>query len=397
MRLKIGIDELQKVVKQTIVEEKAINALKAEIARAFGPVVITEGRIEEVAAAVNDRLDVLDRTGRLGQIEFKPSVAAGWLDHSHPEVRKFASRVVPEKFLGKMINDRNPDVRAAVAARLSLPAVREMMKRFPQDDQLRTIFKMKKKLHEAGLPKPEVKPLGHDPVDGAERMGDLARTQPGPELSEAWYDQHALKFLHDYGRNIEYAWEELAVRRFASSMKATSGVEIDEAKLLKSIKGLIKDKEDNAMERNALKETLGWLKGLEEQELLEEGKLPELDEEVDPVADLVSGGLRGTSVGGFSTDQYIEQAKKLFKVQEAMMPLGMRKYRLGEGNARQVLVPVIGMLPHQHGFRVIDERALDAFCEAWTRRQALDGEPLRLEWTTHPTDVNKVGFTCILK
>lgn len=387
MRLKL--DELQKLVKRTLDEGKAADAFKAEIGRVLGPVVVIEGKLSEVAASANDRLDVLEHTGRTGTVTFESSVATGYLDHTDPEVRKLAARVVPEKYLGRVARDRNPEVRAAVAARLQLPQVREMMKLFPHDDQLRVIFKRKKALVEAGLPKPETKPLGIDPVAGKERMGDVARTQPGPELGKNWYHEHAMRFMRDYGQNIEYAWEELAVHRFCASTKATSGVEIDESTLLKAVKDIIKEKEDRAMKHDALKETLSWLQGQDDQETLAEGIIPDMQEPEDAVTSLVQGRLTG--------EQYLEAASRLFKVQEGMLPLGIRKYRLGEGNARQTMIPVIAMLPHRHGFRAIDERALDTFCEHWTKRQALQGEPLRLEWTNHPSDMNKVGFTVVLK
>jgi hypothetical protein len=387
MRLKL--DELQLVVKRTIDEEKASAALKAEIHRVFGTAIITEGKLVEVVASVNDWMDVLDRTGRSGRLQFESSVSTQFLDYRDPEVRKFAARVCPEQYLPKMSNDKNPEVRAAVAARLQLPAVREMMKRFPQDDQLRTIFRAKKKLLEAGITQPKVTPLGIDPVADKDRLGDAAKQDAGPELSDNWYNQHALRFLHDYGRNIEYAWEELAVKRFCSSLKATSGVEVDEVKLLKSIKDLIKEREDDAMERDALKETLSWLASQEEQQNLTEGLLPDLVEEKDAVQDLMQGGLTG--------ERFLEAAMQVFQVQRSMLPLGIRKYRLGEGSARQTLVPCIGMLPHKFGFRALDERALDAFCEGWTRQQALAGEPLRLEWSNHPLDANKIGFNVSLK
>jgi len=386
MRLKLN--ELQKLVKKTIDDEKVAVALKEEIARVLGPAVITEGKLHDVVASANDRLDVLDRTGRTGSLVWESKVTSLWINYSNPEIRKFAARVCPEKYLDQLGGDKNPSVRAAAASRMSLNSIREMIKRFPADDQLRSIFRQKK-LTEAGLTKPETRPLGSDPVDGKERMGDLARTQPGPELSEAWYKSHASKFLHDYGQNIEYAWEETAVHRFCSSVKATSGVEIDEGKLLETIKKLIEEKEDRAMERDSLKETLKWLEGQEEIERLQEGVLPDLSEDVDAVRDLVQSNLAG--------EQYLEAAAKVFKVQESMLPLGIRKYRLGEGNARQTMVPCIGMLPGTTGFRAIDERALDIFCEHWSRRQQLAGEPLRLEWSTHPTDMNKISFSCILK
>lgn len=386
MHLKLS--QLRKLVNSTISEENAATEFKAEIGRALGPVVVTEGKLAEVVASANDRLDVLDRTGRLGAIIFDPGITSRWATHVSPEVRKFVARVCPEKYLVKFGYDKSPEVRAAAAGRMSLNSIREMIKRFPKDDGLRAVLK-RKKLLEAGVAKPEVKPLGTDPVAGKERLGDAVKQSCGPELTETWYDNQARKFMSEYGRNIEYAWEEGAVHRFCSSTKATSGVEIDEAKLLKAVKDLIKEKEDMTLERNALKETLSYLQSQEEEDLLAEGNIPNMMEAVDPVEELLNAGHTG--------EQYLQAASKLFKVQEGILPMGIRKYRLGEGNARQTLVPVIGMLPHQRGFRAIDERALERFCEAWTKRQALAGEPLRLEWTNHPTDANKIGFTCILK
>jgi hypothetical protein len=388
--MRLTLDGLQRVVATTPAEEKAAKALKGEISRVLGPAVVTEGRrLEEVAASANDWIDVLERTGRAGRFDFMSNVTAGFLDHSHPEVRRFAARVVPEKFLGKLANDKNSAVRAAVAQRVPLQAVREMMKRFKNDDQLRTIYRMRK-LHESGVAQPKVEPMGHlVPGPDAKAMGAASKTAEGPELSESWYDQQAHRFMHDYGQNIEYAWEELAAHRFCASVRATSGVEIDEAKLLKTIKGLIKEKEDLAMERNTLRETLVWLDKQAEQETLDETLLPELNDVGDPVRMLVAGGL--------TNEEYVTQATKLFRVQQSTLPRGVRKYRLGEGHGRIVTVPCIGYLPSGKAFRAIDERAMDMFCEAWTKRQQIEGEPIRLEWVQHPGDQSKVCFTCVLK
>lgn len=383
MRLNLGA--LQRVVKTTIDESKAVESLKEEISRVFGPAVIVEGNIESIATSANDWLDVLDRTGRSNRINFKPSTTVNFLNYNHPEVRKFAVRIVPEKFLSKMVNDKNPEVRAAVAARVPLNTIKEMIKRFPSDDQLRSIFRTRK-LHEAGLTAPKVQPLGHDPVEDKKRLGDTVRTQEGPELDESWYNSVAQEFLYQYGRNIEYSWEEKAVNRFCSSVKASYNTEIDESKLLKSIKDLIKDKEDKALKRDALKETLDWLTNQSEQEEI----LFEMsDGSKDSVEKLVESNL--------TPEQYLQSISNLFCVQESMLPIGIRKYRLGEGNARQVLVPCVGTLPHAKGLRSIDECALDTFCEYWSRKQALAGEPLRLEWSNHPEDVNKISFSCSLK
>jgi len=383
----LKLDDLANVVRTTINEEKLTQAFKAEISRVLGPIVFVEGKLNEVATNANDRLDVLDRTGRTGSLDFKPSITAGWLDCSDPEVRKFASRVCPEKFLPKMKADRNPEVRAAVAARLSLPAVREMMKHFPQDDQLRTIYRQKK-LHEDGIPNAKPEPIDFD-MYGEKRLGDAVKQKPGRDLSDEDYHQLAMQFMHQYGGNIEYAWEELAVSRYCRSLKLSSNIEVDEKELLKAIKDMIKEKEDDAMKRNPLKETLGWLEGQEDLENLAEGAMPEVVEQIDPVTELVHGGHTG--------EKFLEYAMKLFRIQEAILPMSIRKWRMAEGSARQTRVPCIGMLPHKGGFRAVDERALDMFCEAWGRQQSLVGEPFRLEWTNHPSDMNKIGFTCILK
>lgn len=385
----LKLDTLQKVVKKAIDDERTASTLKAEIGRVLGPVVVTEGALNAVVAAANDRLDVLDRTGRTGSLAFRPAVVAGFLNDNDPEVRRFAVRVLPEGFLQKMVADRDPAVRAAVAVRLPLGTLKQMIRRFPQDDQLRSIFRQKRKVNEAGIAKPTVEPLGHDPVEDAERMGDDARSMPGPELSDTWYHEQAMRFLYDYGRNIEYAWEENAVHRFCASLKSSFMFEVDEEKLLKVIKDLIEEKEDKAFDSNPLKETLSWLEAQDELEALVEGSLPEFIEDFDAVKELTRESL--------TSEQLLARSMDVFQVRESMLPLGIRKHRLGEGNAKQTRVPCVGRLPHSFGFRPVDERALDAFCEAWTRRQQIAGEPLRLEWSTHPSEEGRISFTCVLK
>lgn len=386
--MRLRLEELQRVVKRALDEERAVEALRTEVSRVLGPAVIAEGRAEQVAEAANSWIDVLERTGRASHLSFKPSVMSRFLDHTHPEVRKFAARVVPEKFLGKLVNDRDHAVRATVARRLPLKAVSEMLKKFPKDDELRVIHRQKR-IEEAGIAQPKTEPIAKDPVEDKERLGDAVKQDEGTELSEAWYREKALRFMMDYGTNIEDNWEELLARRYARSIKMTSGVEIDESKLLKAIKEVLKEREDRALERSALKETLAWLKGQEERELLQEAAMPVISEEVDEVRELVEGNLTPTT--------YLSQATQLFRVQEATIPAGIRKYRLGERNAKQASAPVIGYLPHRRGFRAIDERALDAYCKHWNDRQELQGEPLKLEWSNHPEDVNKISFNVILR
>src|SRR5262249_30072329 len=124
-------------------------------------------------------------------------------------------------------------------------------------------------------------------------------------------------------------------------------------------------------------------------ELLQEAAMPVISKDVDEVRDLVEGNLTPTT--------YLSEASRLFKVQEATVPAGIRKYRLGERNAKPEQVPVIGYLPHGRGFRAVAERALDMYCAHWNDRQQLQGEPLKLEWSNHPESVNKISFNVILR
>lgn len=384
----LKLDSLQKLLDHTIIEEQLTAGLRAEVSRVLGPAVIVEGKLDNIAIAANDRLDVLDRTGRSGGLSWDVKTTSRWINHANPEIRKLAARTVPERLLGRLTIDRHAGVRAIVASRVPLGTVREMVRRFPTDDQLRSMLRSRS-VHEAGVPKPKTIDMGHDPTKDKKPMGQSTRSPAGPDPSDLWYKEQALRLMREYGGNLEYAWEETAVRRFCASSRSTSGVEIDEAKLLKNVKDLIKKKEDNAMKSDALKETMEWLDQQEALEELQENAIPQFRETVDPVADLLSRKL--------TTEQYLSSSAHVFRIQESIMPLGIRKYRLGEGNAHQTMVPCIGMLPHSRGFRAVDERALDVFCETWNKKQGQEGEPLRLMWSAHPGEVGKISFTCSLR
>lgn len=384
MRLNVNVRQLQGLVKEVLDEEVASQSLKAEIKRVFGPAVVVEGKLANVVAEANDWIDVLERTGRAGRFDFLSDISTRFLDHRDPEIRRFAARVVPEKYLGPLTHDNNSAVRAAVAARVPLPAVKKMMERFKNDDQLRVIYRARKQLTEAGIATPDTEPLGTDPVEGAERMGDAAKTADGPDLSETWYLEQAHKLMIDYNRNIEHNWEPVAVRRFCSATRATSGVVIDETKLLKAIQQLEKEKEERSMERNALRETAEWLERQSRAKQLREAALPDFVAPVDAVNRVLESGL--------SDAQIVEVASEVFKVQLMDLPRAIRKYCLGESNSRVIKVPCVGFLPSGRGFRALDEQALDVFCEAWNNRQALVGEPVRVSWFTHPGTIGKISF-----
>jgi len=385
MSLKLGT--LQRVAQKAVDEASAHDALREEIKRVLGPAVITEGPIALVAERANEHLDVLNGMGKQLTNEFKTSLLLKFAEHMSPEARKLAARMLPNKFIGRMAGDKNRSVRLAVARRLPLNALKEMLKNFPGDDELRLIARSKR-LQEDGIAKPKVV---DEPFDmyGEERLGDTVKQQQVPELSDQWYDETAHKFIQDYGQNIEGQWEAPVAHRFCSSTKATSGVEVDEAKLLKSIQKQLKEKDDRALKRNELKEIAKRLREEADSELLTESNIHMIGEETDAVTELVESGLMST--------EYIEKMNVIFNVKEADMPRQLRKYRLGEGNSRNVMIPTIGRLPHSHGFRSIDEKALDRYVECWTSKQALAGEPLMLSWDPHPGEIGKVSFSVMLK
>jgi hypothetical protein len=385
--MRIRIEELQALVQRAIDEDRSISLLRNEVKRVLGPAVIVEGSVEQLAEATNDRLDVLDRTGRSSRLDFDKNVFVGLIAHKNSGVRKLAARVLPEKFINRMVFDKNSAVRSTIARRLQVGAVSAMLKKFPHDDELRLIYKHKK-LAESGVKQPKVV---DEPFDmyGEERLGDAVKQSDGPDLSEQWYKTRAINLMRDYGRNIEHAWEETATRQYAANVKATSGIEIDETKLLDAIKELIKEKEDIVLERDALKETLAWLRS-KDDELLVESNCSIIDEgEKDPVMTLVSEDR--------SSQSYIDEANKLFNIKESTLPQTIRKYRLGEQDMRSENIPIIGLLPHELGFRSIDEKALDMYCECWNKQQLMRGEPLKLAWSVHPEQVNKISFNVVLR
>lgn len=256
------VEQLLGVVDRTLDEKRSADALRAEIKRALGSSVVTEGSLERVAEQANLRLETLERTGRLSRCNFSPVVAACYTKHSSDELRKLAARVAPLSSLRSMHNDASPGVRAILARRIPLNAVSEMLKKHPYDDQVRVTYKKRCIAEVVKQPEPD------EPLDiyGDAPMGDSAK-QKGVELSDQWYDTLANRFMQDYSANIEDGWEEVSVKRYVSSVRATSGVELDAKKLYKLIKSRLVSREDAAiteskLKNSVLRKTAEWLRSL---------------------------------------------------------------------------------------------------------------------------------------
>ena len=89
----ITVNELKKVLKQTLAEEKAVEVLREEVTHNLGPSVVTDVKLERLAENVNDRIDVLERTGRGDNLNFRPSTVLRFAEHKNPEVRRLAARL----------------------------------------------------------------------------------------------------------------------------------------------------------------------------------------------------------------------------------------------------------------------------------------------------------------
>lgn len=382
----LKLEELQQVAKKTIKEEQKHASIRDELFRVFGPPVMVSKNCERVAEAANEQLDLSESSGRVVQRgDIKTSVLIEASVSPYAAVRKVAARLLPGKMAARLLNDPSSSVRCAVAKRLPYDSLKESIKRFPTDDQLRAIARQKK-LHEAGLPKPKEV---DEPFDmyGEEPLGDAVKTwSSDKELPDTWYERLAHKLCSEYGGNLEGNWEETIATRIVASHYSTTGVKLNRDKLLNSIYDCIKEREDAVLGEGSLKSIASRLL---KESYLDDAVMPIVDEtRNNPIADLLESNC--------SSAQYIDDAEKLFSIRKSTVPAGIKKYRLGEGHHGETLIPVNGKIP---GGKMdsTTEQALDRYVDSWNKRQALAGEPYRLSWGPHATGIDMVGFNLQLK
>ena len=382
--MNLKLKELSQVAKKTIKEEQAYNRLREELFRVFGPPVMVSKNCIKVARAANEQIDLLEVTGRfVPRSEIKISVLMELLKSDSSDVRKLVARLLPERMITQLAADKSSEVRCAAAKRLPLSIVKESVKKFPGDDQLRSIARQKK-LNEAGLPNP--KPVTDEfDMYGEEPLGDAVKQRDIDDLSDDWYMRLAEKICSDYGANLEGQWEETIATRVVSSNLATNGTRLDRDKLLKCIYDCIEEREDRVMEEGSLK---SLAKRLMKESFLDNPVMPILEEERnDPVADLLESNL--------SLGSYIESAEKIFTVRKSTVPAGIKKYRMGEGTHKETSIPVNGKFPR--GIDSVTEAALDRYVESWNRKQELSGEPFKISWGFHPSLPSGISFNVVLK
>lgn len=380
----LKLEELQKVVKKTIKEEQRHSALREELFRVFGPPVMISKNHEKVAEAVNEQLDLSESSGQhVHSGLVKTSVLIEASVDSSATVRKMAARLLPQKMIVRLLNDPSSSVRCAAAKRCSYSVVKETVKKFPNDDQLKTIARIKK-LQEAGLPDP--KPV-EEPFDmyGEEPLGDAATTKySDKDFSDEWYARLAHKLCNEYGKNLEGNWEETIATRVAASQFSTSGTRIDRDKLLKCIYDCIEERENAILGEGSLK---AIARRLLRESYMDDAVMPLIEDRNDAIADLLESNC--------SSMKYVEEAERLFSIKKTSVPAGIKKYRLGEGSHKETLIPVNAKIPGGK-MTVTVEGALDRYVDSWNKRQALEGEPYRLSWGPGAA-IDSVSFNLTLK
>lgn len=380
----LSIKQLRNVARVAVAEADSNKTLCLELARALGPCIVVEGnKFLDVIDDANYRLDVLARTGRLSDVKIDQQTLQEAACHREPSVRLIAARMLDHRQLTALSRDKVSEVRHMALSRAPLPKLMEAARRDRDDDVLHDILQIR--LTEAGIKTPAEQDKFLSIYD--EKLGDAAKQDPGPELSDAWYESLAQDFVRSHGRRLEEDWEEIVVRQYCLADRSMGRRSIDGDKLLKAIKDRLEDRDDRFMKKTELEETLDWLK-----RQADDSMLFEMTSRSEPAADavdtFVSMGMRQPNLLG--------EAEVLFSIKKAVVPAAIRKHRLGESNALQVKVPVVATLPHRGEMRHVDERALDMYCEAWTRQQALVGEPLRLEWHSG-SELGRVSFVVSLK
>jgi hypothetical protein len=353
-------------LKKLVFEEKASEILKEEILKVLGPVINYSPKLENMIAEANDRLEVLERTGRISSVNFKPSSLLKFSKHKNPEVRKFLARTLPQAMLERFMYDESPEVRHAAARRLPISKLKEMASYYKRDDELNEIKRFR--LDEAA------RKMSADSRYG-DRMQGMAKQHDGPEIGGQWYVTHASKAIKELNGTIEGQWQWPYVNQF----HANAGIDFDRQKLYDEIMAQLDAKDDEALVQDKLKDAA---KRVFEGSYLRSAFL---EDEKSIYSDILS---RRTS-----SLTKVNLCMQVFDIKESQIPNNLKRMRLLEGFDANVSVPSFGRVPSGHAFTHEVERSLDAFQDSWNALREAAGDNLRISWAPDPTSLRKFLFT----
>ena len=379
--MRLTLSQLQSVARKTAQQERALRQLRSELKNVFGPTLDVDRPLGRVIREVNDVLS--SSKFRESPPAFKVSLALVLAENDNVEVRRLAAHLLPNNLTEKLAFDKDATVRHIVAWRASPRVLDEMFGRWPGDDQLVDVIAQRGLLVE----KVETKKYT--------KRGDSVKQWEGEELSDVWYESRVIDLMNKYMNNLEYCWEEVATRRFASSYRATTGVEIDEKKLYDLLKKKISEREDQRLKaldddplrEQPLKETLDWLRlgghsGFQ-------NAFPIVETQDDVVKSLLDENN--------SAAEYVRKFNSLFAIKESSIPISLKKFRIGE--AKGVMkIPSIGCTPSKE-LRYIDEKALDRYVSCWNVLQERNesADPIRIKWNPSQSSQGSFSFEAILK
>lgn len=347
--MQLRLSHLRSEAAQAVERSRAATALRAELRRTLGSSVPACCSLNQLVEAAHDRLDKLDPGIDLG---VRASVVLRFVDDGSREVRRLVARLLPGRLTERFSNDPDPSVRRAAITRRR--ALREAA------------------LDAAAAPTTRL-------------TGDVIKQHEGPEFSDGYYRSLAERLMQDFGRRMEFGWEANAVRRLASSTRATTGVELDEERLLEALDELRDEREEAALGRadRPLREAAAFFR---RRAVAETPVMPIVEESHDPVATLDE-----------RSPGFLDEAARVFALREADIPAALRKHRLREGVATPLRVPISGRLPHGRPPRALDERALDAYTRRWNEHAAMTGEPVRLTWSPTAHRIDGITFSAELR
>lgn len=374
--MQLRLSQLRREAERAAERGQATAELREALKRAFGPSLPVRGTLNETVTAAHRRLDALEFSGGVDGLGIRQSLLLRFVDDRSASVRRLAARLLPERLSARLQSDPDEGVRHAVAGRVGTAVLCEMVKRDPEDDVLRNALRQRR-LDEAGTKRAE--------EPSTRLTGDAVKQADGPELSDVYYETMAERLMQDFGRRMEFGWEREAVRRLASSTRATSGVVLDEERLLEALDDLIEARDDAALERadKPLREAATYLR---RRALAETSVMPIIEDDTDPVAALDE-----------NDPSFMEEAMHVFSIRESFIPAALRKHRLREGVLTPLRVPVSGRLPSGRAPRAIDERMLDALARKWNERATMSGEPVRVRWSPSGHMVDGITFSAELR
>ena len=384
--MQLKLEELQRIVKSTVDEEKKSQTLKMEISKAIGCKVVTTHGLSVMAESANKQLDILERTGKVVPT-VKTSILLRYADSKDLEVRKLIARLLPEHHAKNMMFDVNEGVRSVLAQRLPLNLVSKMVKKFPSDDNIFSIYSTRK------IEESKKKDSDEFDIYGDVVLGSVLNGVEHPGFTDEWYNTMAHKIINGptaYGNNLEGNWEEKTVNSICNSYQS-QGLDIDHEKLLKAVYDHMDVRDNAAIQASQARigQSSGdvdesYFRNLASRIRLEENGstvvMPIISEKIDLVQQLMSAK--------YSSQAYIQKFESLFCVKKEPVQNVGKKLRINE-NYSKVIAPTRALLPYRQ-LRSLDEKALNTYIKSWNNQRRLMEQPYKLSWS--PASDNEILF-----